>query len=475
MTLIDYFIFGGYFLAVIYVGYYFNKKNKSLSDYYVGSRNISASHIGMSIVATDVGGGFSIGLGGLGFVMGLSGSWLLFTGLIGAWLAAVFVVPHIKKFDAKEDFYTYPDFLKYHYGAKVAILASIISAVGYLGFTGAQILAGAKLASASILSGIDVANKLDIALYVMAAVVIGYTVLGGLKAVIYTDTIQWIILLFGLIFLGLPFAYFGIGGYDAIQTNLPDKFFTLTNVSATQLTNWAFTIIPIWFIAMTLYQRIYACRNEKEAKKAFYVAGFLEYPIMAFVGVALGMLGRIAFPDAEPEMGLPLLLKSALPAAITGIVLAAYFSAIMSTADSCLLASSSNFVNDLLNRYVFKNLSMKGNIRLSQIVTFIIGIIAVLLASNFKTVLELILHAYAFMVAGLFIPTVAAYIFKIGNSKAAIASMLSGGVFTFVTIALSTKLPLGLDPSVYGILISLVVFITVHIIFPQKDESVNVR
>ena len=81
MHWIDYVIFGLYFLAIIYVGYYFLKQNQSREDYYVGGRSIKAGHIGLSIAATDVGGGFSIGLGGLGFTMGLSGSWLLFTGL----------------------------------------------------------------------------------------------------------------------------------------------------------------------------------------------------------------------------------------------------------------------------------------------------------------------------------------------------------------------------------------------------------
>jgi len=71
--------------AILYIGFYFFKRNKNIEDYYVGGRNVPPTHVGLSIVATDVGGGFSIGLGGLGFVMGLSGSWLLFTGLLGAW------------------------------------------------------------------------------------------------------------------------------------------------------------------------------------------------------------------------------------------------------------------------------------------------------------------------------------------------------------------------------------------------------
>ncbi len=78
MPIIDFIIIAIYLIAVFAVGLYFYKKNKTKDDYYVGGRALSPWHVGISVVATDVGGGFSIGLGGLGFVMGLSGSWLLF-------------------------------------------------------------------------------------------------------------------------------------------------------------------------------------------------------------------------------------------------------------------------------------------------------------------------------------------------------------------------------------------------------------
>ena len=82
MVLVDYIVLIVYVLGMLGVGFYFMNKNKSLDDYYVGGRDLGYFHVGMSVVATDVGGGFSIGLGGLGFAIGLSGAWILFTGLI---------------------------------------------------------------------------------------------------------------------------------------------------------------------------------------------------------------------------------------------------------------------------------------------------------------------------------------------------------------------------------------------------------
>lgn len=462
MTLLDNAIFVVYMVGVMAIGLYHFRRNKNLDDYYVGGRNLGWSHVGMSVVATDVGGGFSIGLGGLGYAMGLAGSWLLFTGLIGAWLTAVVLIPRVKKLDTDLTLLTFPDLLRWRYGSRTALVAALISGIGYLGFTGGQILAGAKLASVTILRQAPFGMEpMTFALIAIAGITITYTVVGGLKAVIYTDTVQWLVLLAGLIFLAIPAVYIAVGGWSGLQANLPNAHFSLTNVSVRQLINWAVTIIPIWFVGMTLYQRIYSCRNVKEARKAWYLAGLLEYPVMAFSGVLLGMASRVLFPQVDPEMGLPLLIAEVLPMGVAGLVISAYFSAIMSTADSCLMASSGNIVNDLLARLIPQARSDRAQIRLSMLVTAVVGILAVLLASRFQSVLDAILYAYAFMVSGLLVPTLGVFYLKQGGEVAAISSMLTGGCFSLTALILDWNLPWGLDPACFAIPLSLVVFLAV--------------
>ena len=462
MHIVDYGIIALYMVGVLAVGLYFLRRNESRDDYYVGGRTMTGGHLGLSIAATDVGGGFSIGLGGLGFIMGLSASWLLFTGLIGAWLAAVLIIPRVKKYDAAEGLLTYPDMLRRSFGPRVAMLAAVISGVGYLGFTGGQILAGAKLAASTIVPeqpfGMD---GLFFSLLLMAGVMFLYTAAGGIKAVIYTDTVQWIILLGGLLFLGVPFAIMDLGGIAEIKRQLPDHFLALDNVAPMQIANWFITIIPIWFVGMTLYQRLYAARDEREAKKAWYFAGILEYPIIAFLGAFLGMVSRVYFPDAEPETGLPMLLKSTLPIGATGLVIASYFSAIMSTADSCLIASSGNFVNDIIER-VWPETPQKRMMWISRGVTLLIGIITFIIAVSFTNVLDIILHAYAFMVSGLFVPTLAAIFGWRAGPVAAFWSMMLGGGTTLALLLLNVTMPLGLVPGAYGLAISAVVFLLIR-------------
>ncbi len=461
MNWIDIAIFFFYLLAMLAVGIYFMYKNKSTDDYYVGGRKLNSMHIGLSVVATDVGGGFSIGLGGLGFTMGISGSWLLFTGLVGAWLSGVLLIPKVYNVAREKGFLSFPQFLEFVFDKRVALLAGLISAIGYIGFTSSQILAGAKLASSTFPS-----LTLQQALLVMGIVAVGYTVLGGLKAVIYTDTIQWIVLMAGLLFVGLPFAYFKVGGINGITSTLNPSFLSLTNITWQQMVNWMFTIVPIWFIGMTLYQRIYASKDEKTAKRGWFIAGLFEYPLMAFIGVLLGMFARTAIENdmlpgyslatMDAEMGLPILLRTILPVGFLGIVLSAYFSAIMSTADSCLMAASGNILTDIVKLH-----RAKKSLRYSQWLTLVVGLLALLLALKMSSVLELMLHSYSFMVSGMFVPVLAALFTKKPSANAALVSMLVGGSTTLLLIMLSVPLPLKLDANIFGILISLLSYVVV--------------
>jgi solute:Na+ symporter, SSS family len=480
MHFIDLSVFVLYMLIVLGIGFYFFKRNKDIDDYYVGGRKMGSLHIGLSVVATDVGGGFSIGLGGLGFAIGLSGSWMLFTGLIGAWLSAVFLIPRAGPIASRLKLLTFPQLFEHFYSQKVALIAGVISAIGYIGFTSSQILAGAKLASASF-EGLE----MNTALLIMGVIAIGYTVLGGMKAVIYTDTFQWIILMSGMIFIGVPLGYIAIGGFPAIESTLSTDFLSLNNIAWQTLVNWAVTIIPIWFVGMTLYQRIYSARSIKDAKKAWFFAGLFEWPIMAFMGVTLGLFARVAYENnmfeslgyvagskIDAEMGLPFLLRKILPVGLMGLMMSAYFSAVMSTADSCLMAASGNIQTDILPKLFKLEANHKAHLAISQITTLSIGVLALLLAWNMTNVLELMLYSYAFMVSGLFVPVLGAFFWKKGSTVGALWSMLTGGFVTLTLTLISVQLPFSLDPNIFGILASLIVFIALSFLFPGRAASI---
>ncbi|MGB0165312.1 MAG: sodium:solute symporter family protein [Luteibaculum sp.] len=467
MHILDLVIFICYFIAMLAFGFFFMRSSKEKEDYYVGGRSMSKWHIGLSVVATDVGGGFSIGLGGLGFLIGLSGSWMLFTGLIGAIISGTFLVPRVYKLSIEHRFLTFPQLFKFLYNQRVAVVAAIISAIGYWGFTSSQILAGAKLAA-----GTFEVLSLEQALWLMGGVAVVYTVMGGLKAVIYTDTIQWILLLLGLIFIGIPLSLDFVGGWSSLYDELKPGLMSLTNVSWSELVNWAITIIPIWFVGMTLYQRIYASKSAKQAKQAWYIAGFFEWPVMAFLGTILGVIAKVAWLQGQielpliqdgmpdPETGLPVLLKTVFPVGLLGLIMSAYFSAIMSTADSCLMAASGNIVSDLIEPFYKggkKDLAMGW----SRLITLIIGGTAMLFASLMTNVLDLMLLSYAFMVSGLLVPLLAGFFGKNHPPEAAIAAMIGGGATTLLLELSRLELPYNLDANLFGLSASTILFFTV--------------
>jgi len=139
------------------------------------------------------------------------------------------------------------------------------------------------------------------------------------------------------------------------------------------------------------------------------------------------------------------------------------------------MASSGNVVNDIIQRHIKKNMDEKTSMRWSMASTLIIGIIAIVLAAVFDTVLNAILYAYAFMVSGLFIPTLGAYFWKRSSSTGAFLGMIFGGGFTLALMILERggHSPgwyemIGLDAAIYGILLSLVTFIVGSLIFKKE-------
>jgi SSS family solute:Na+ symporter len=188
------------------------------------------------------------------------------------------------------------------------------------------------------------------------------------------------------------------------------------------------------------------------------------------------MFAGLGFPTAgsmDPEMGLPLLLRTILPVGLMGVMMAVYFSAILSTADSCLMAASGNIITDILHHFFHIDHDSKRTLRLSQLFTLVLGVMAIILASVMGNVLELMLYSYAFMVSGLFVPLVAALFFKKTNPNAALLAMIGGGLTTVILSIAVKDLPLGLDANLFGILASLILFTAGSYILPANYSTLK--
>ncbi len=175
----------------------------------------------------------------------------------------------------------------------------------------------------------------------------------------------------------------------------------------------------------------------------------------------------------DNELAIPLLLKHVLPTGLLGLVFAAYLSAVLSTADSCLMAASGNFYSDFLQEKLEagKNSSFWNAVARvlgPKASTFSLGIAAFLIASQFESVLNLMLYAYGFMISGLFVPTLAAFFWKGVSARAAISAMIFGAVIYLVAEQLGTG---GWNANFFGISASLLSLLLVESCLRRKSVS----
>jgi SSS family solute:Na+ symporter len=137
------------------------------------------------------------------------------------------------------------------------------------------------------------------------------------------------------------------------------------------------------------------------------------------------------------------------------------------------MAASGNVQTDILRRFVKLPEGQKATLVVSQIITLVIGVLALMLAWQMQNVLELMLYSYAFMVSGLFIPVLGAFFWKRGRTIAAFWAMLVGGGTTLTLTILSVELPFKLDPNIFGITASLVLFVVLSFLFPGRKQEIE--
>jgi SSS family solute:Na+ symporter len=175
-------------------------------------------------------------------------------------------------------------------------------------------------------------------------------------------------------------------------------------------------------------------------------------------------------PEIEDaEFATPMILMQLLPAGISGIVIAAYIAAVMSTADSCLIGPVAIFTNDIYHKYIRPEADGAALVRVARMATIVFGLLAIGIAYLIPNVLELILYAYTFGAAGIFFPVLGLLFWRRTTAKGAFWSMLSGG--TSAVIWAIAGEPLGFSASYTGWIIGLPVLIIVSLMTEHSAEE----
>ncbi len=473
LQVLDFVAIGLYFLALFWVGFSIMRSKKErggAESFLAADRDMNTFQTTCTTAAGDLGGGFSIAMGGLGFTLGISGSWLIAISGLSIVLASFFMVPKVKIWADKVKGLTTGDLFEARFDRRTGTLATIVIGFAWAAFVGGQIVAGGKL--------LQVTMHLDLglAILVVGTIILGYTTMGGLKAVIYTDVLQMVILMVGIIFLLVPIGLYKVGGWNAMMQTLAadPNTLSMTDWGAAgwkTMLGWFFSVIPIWFISVVGLQRIVAARDVKTARWAFFLTGVpIEWPVFAIGSTIVGMFARILMPElSDPELATPMMILNLLPVGMAGLVIAAYIAAVMSTADSCLIGPVAIFTNDIYRKLLRPEASDADLVRVARFSTVIIGIIAIGSAYLAPSVVKLILYAYTFSAAGVFFPMLGLLFWKRATASGAFWSILLGGSSALVWIVIGE--PMGFAASYIGWLVSLPVLVGVSLATTHKPEE----
>lgn len=408
-----------------------------LSEFFLGGRRMNRFVVALSAVVSGRSSWLLLGVTGMAFSMGASALWAVAGYTLVEALLFVFYAPRLRRFTERYDAITIPDFFAARFddrgGLRVALAAVIL--IFMVAYVAAQFVGGGKAIGASF----GLAPGTGILL--TAGIVLGYTVLGGFIAVSLTDTVQAVFMLVAL--LVLPWiAIADFGGWSAMMAELATLDAGLPDPAALSVgAGLGFVGIGLGSPGnphiLVRYMSIASARQLRFAA----VVGTAWNVLMGAGAVLIGMIGRAYMNDvgmlplADPENVFPVLAQEHLPAVVFGVVVAAIFAAIMSTADSQLLVAASTVVRDVYEKVVRRGrpLTQRALVVLSRLVVTALVLLALLLGwAADDLVFWLVLFAWAGLGAALG-PTSILALFWPGTTREGVfAGLIAGTLTTFI-------------------------------------------
>lgn len=426
---LDLAIIGVYFLVVFAIGLYFARKERTSTEYFLAGRDVGWFFIGASLFVSNISTEHFIGLSGTGASSGLAvGHFEWLACLILLILGWVFV-----PFYLRSNVFTMPEFLERRFNRQCAVYLAGISIIAYI-FTKISVQLYAASVVLERVAGWSL-WKTAVVLVIATGI---YTIAGGLAAVIYTDTVQTLILIAGavaLTIIGLD----RVGGLAHLRTMVPEGYFHMIKPSSDPSFPWTgiffgAPILGIWYWCtdQVIVQRVLSARDEGHAKAGTIFAGFLKI-LPVFMLVLPGIIAYALFPEqvVKPDYAYPTLVLNLLPTGLVGLVMAALLAAVMGA-----MSSVFNSASTLVTLDFYKKLRPQASER--QLVNFgrVATGIMVLLGLLWVPFIHLIssqLYIYLQSVQAYISPPIAAC-FVLGilwtrlNGTGAISSLLTGFV-----------------------------------------------
>jgi solute:Na+ symporter, SSS family len=335
---LDLVIIGIYFAIVFGIGLYFARRERTSEDYFLAGRDIGWFFIGASLFVSNISTEHFIGLSGSGASSGLAvGHFEWWACLILLILGWVFV-----PFYLRSNVFTMPEFLERRFNRNCAVYLAGISIIAYI-FTKISV----QLYAASVVLERVAGWSLWKTAVVLVIAVGIYTVAGGLSAVIYTDTVQTLILITGAVALTI-IGLHRVGGFEHLRTMVPASYFHMIKPISDSQFPWTgiffgAPILGIWYWCtdQVIVQRVLSARDEGHAKLGTIFAGFLKI-LPVFILVLPGIIAFALFPEQvkKPDYAYPTLILNLLPTGLVGLVMAALLAAVMGAMSSVFNSTS---------------------------------------------------------------------------------------------------------------------------------------
>jgi SSS family transporter len=426
---------GVYMFILLGVGFYASRRSSSFDDFAVAGRHMPLWLCSMTVIATWFGGAMMLGGAGAAFDDGMLG---VIEDPLGGALALLLIGFFFARMFRRLRMTTVADFMEQRFG-KVASYAIIITTL----FSN-TVWVGAMLVAFGVVFESLTSIPLEAGIIGGAIVIFIYTAIGGMWAVAITDFIQMLIIMIGLVVL-MVVVLIDVGGWQTISQQLPADTFRLLPLENTgeQWLNYlrAWTIIGVVDIsAQTLFQRVSAAENESVAQNAFYIGG-LGYLFFGMIPVLLGIIGSITMPElAHSEQVIPALALAHLHPVAIAIFVGAMLAAIMSSADSALLANSSVLAKNVLP-LVVKDPSDKLRLSVARWAIPGFGLIAIVIAMKIQVVFDLMVNANILGLAAIIVPFILGVWWPKANRTGALSAMVAGIVVWLVTLFTAPQLP----------------------------------
>ncbi|MGR5177229.1 sodium/proline symporter PutP [Vibrio mediterranei] len=428
--------FIAYLAVMLAIGVIAYKRTSSSSDYFLGGRSLGPWPAALSAGASDMSGWLLLGLPGYAYAAGIEAIWLAAGLLVGTWLNWLLCAKRLRTYSITTDALTLPEYLsrRFNDNSKVIqVVAAFFILLFFLFYTSSGLVAGGKLFETVF--GLDY----SIAVIVGTICVVSYTLFGGFLAVSWTDLVQGLLMAAALMIVPIIGLQGGLGQLATDLHAINPELLTLWNDAKGQpLSAIAIISLVAWglgyFGQPHILARFKASRTNKDLTTARRIA--VVWTGLSMAGAMLvGVVGLVYITNtggdvlADGEKIFMLLVNALFHPVIAGILLAAILAAIMSTADSQLLVSSSALAEDFYKQIINKEATSEQVVMVGRAGVILLSVVALVLAMTpDSSVLGLVSYAWAGFGAA-FGPAILLSLYWSGmNRNGAIAGIILGGV-----------------------------------------------